>query len=227
MILNQIFPLLLAPLFLILFIFYLKFKFEIKKFNRIFLALLLGMTSSLMLVLFYEISTLFGLENVRSLRRTLFFAFIITGFSSEFGKFLVLYLGFFKRKDFYGPIESIIYSLFISTGFSIIACFLYISGFISPIDNTIFLYLYTIGNLVFAIVLGFFVGLGKSRKNTFVDAVTGLLAASFFHGVLNFCILTEDYVLLLLIGVSSLIISIILIFKSFEYKYNNLKNINR
>ena len=123
-----------------------------------------------------------------------------------------------KNKDFYGPIESIIYSLFISIGFTITASILYVTGYISPIDNFLFLYIYGISNLVFAVILGFFVGLGKSRKNRLIDSMTGLLAASFFHGVLNFCILTEDYMLLVLVGIASIIISVVLIFKSLDYK---------
>lgn len=214
----QILPLFVSPLFLILFIFYLRFKFGIKSYKNILLALVLGMFSSVALILIYMLSESLDLHLLRNLRRTLFFAFVITGFSSELGKFLVLYFAFFKKTSFLGPIEGIIYSLFIAVGFTFTASILYVTGYISPIDNLLFLYIYGISNLVFAIVLGFFVGLGKSRENSLIDSMTGLLAASFFHGVLNFCILTEDYKLLLLIGIASIIISIVLIFKSLEYK---------
>ncbi len=214
----QILPLFVAPMFLVLLIFYLKFKFRISNYKNILLALILGMFSSLLLVIAFEFSKILNLHNIGNLRRIIFFAFVITAFSSELGKFLVLYYGFFKKKDFLGPIDGIIYSLFISMGFTLTTSIFYVTGFISPINNLLFLYIYGISNLVFAILLGFFVGLGKSRKNSLIDSMTGLMAATFFHGVLNFCILTQDYMLLLLIGIASFIISIVLIIKSLDYK---------
>ncbi len=214
----QILPLFVAPAFLFFFIFYLKFKFRIRNYRNIILALILGILSSLVLIFSYEFFKLFNLHNVSNIRRTIFFAFVITAFSSELGKFLVLFYGFFKKKEFFGPIESIIYSLFISMGFTLTTSILYVAGFISPLNNLLFLYIYGISNLVFAILLGFFVGLGKSRKNNLIDSMTGLFASTFFHGVLNFCILTKDYKLLLLVGIASVIISVVLIIKSLDYK---------
>lgn len=215
---SQILPLFVAPIFLLFFVFYLKFKFGIRNYRNILLAFILGSFSSLILVCTYEFSTLINLHIVSNIRRTIFFAFVITAFSSELGKFIVLFYGFFKKKEFFGPIESIIYSLFISMGFTLTTSILYVTGFLAPIDNIIFLYIYGIANLVFAIMLGFFVGLGKSRKNSFIDSMTGLFASTFFHGVLNFCILTKDYKLLLVVGIASIIISIILVIKSLAYK---------
>jgi len=145
-------------------------------------------------------------------------AFGIIALISELGKFLVLFYGFYKKKDFLGPVESIIYSLFISIGFTISSSILYVTGFINPIDNILFLYLYGVSNLVFAILLGFFVGLGKSRQNILIDSITGLFTATFFHGLLIFCILTSDFPLLLIVVFVSIVISVVLIVKSLNYK---------
>jgi len=45
---------------------------------------------------------------------------------------------------------------------------------------TLFLFTLPFANLVFAISMGFFVGIAKMRKNTFIDCATGLFVATFF-----------------------------------------------
>jgi len=215
---HHILPLFVAPLFLFFFIFYLKFKFKIHNYKNILLALVLGLFSSLLLIFSFKLYAISDFDQIGKTQHNIFFAFVIIAFISELGKFLVLFYGFFKKKNFGGPVESIIYSLFISIGFTISSSILYVTGFINPIDNILFLYLYGISNLIFAILLGFFVGLGKSRQNVLIDSITGLLTATFFHGLLIFCILTRNYSFLLIVLFVSIILSGILIVKSLNYK---------
>ncbi|PJF32851.1 MAG: hypothetical protein CUN57_03740, partial [Phototrophicales bacterium] len=74
------------------------------------------------------------------------------------------------------------------------------------------MYAYTvvIANLFFAVIMGFFVGMGKSRENKFVDSMTGLFGASFFHALYNFCFITNDMRLLLFFSIGSFVIVILL-----------------
>jgi RsiW-degrading membrane proteinase PrsW (M82 family) len=63
-------------------------------------------------------------------------------------------------------------------------------------------------NVIFGVIMGFFIGLGKLRKMRFIDSMTGLAAAIFFHALYDFCLLTKDYRLLLAFFIGSTIIGI-------------------
>lgn len=213
--LYQILPLIIAPLFLFFFLFLLKIKFGIKNYQNIILAFVLGVFSSILLIFS---SNFFILSDNKNILQITIFAFIITAFSSELGKFLMLFFGFFKKKNFLGPIESIIYSIFISMGFSLATSILFATEFISPIDNTLFPYIFGIYNLILAIILGFFVGVGKTKKKSFIFLMIGLITATLFHGFLNFCIITKDYRLLSFVAMFSIITCIVFIIKTIDYR---------
>jgi len=48
--------------------------------------------------------------------------------------------------------------------------------------------------------------------------MTGLFAAVFFHGIFNFCYLTSDYLLLIIVSIGISIIAIALALKSLNIK---------
>jgi RsiW-degrading membrane proteinase PrsW (M82 family) len=52
-------------------------------------------------------------------------------------------------------------------------------------------------NLIFGVLMGFFIGLGKLRQVRFVDSITSLGAAVLFHAIYAFCLLTNDHKLLI------------------------------
>jgi hypothetical protein len=72
--------------------------------------------------------------------------------------------------------------------------------------------------MIFATISGFFIGLGKLRKNRFIDSMTGLGAASFFHGFFYFANLTSDRTILLLFGIGVFFIAALLGVKSINMK---------
>ncbi|MFU8844036.1 MAG: hypothetical protein ACNA7V_09545 [Bacteroidales bacterium] len=74
--------------------------------------------------------------------------------------------------------------------------------------------------------MGFFVGMGKSRENRFVDSMTGMLGATFFHALYNFCFLTEDMRLLLFLSIGAAIFVLMLYYKAFEMneEYKRIKS---
>jgi Na+-driven multidrug efflux pump len=63
-------------------------------------------------------------------------------------------------------------------------------------------------NAIFGVMMGFFIGLGKLRKIRFIDAMTGLGAAIFFHALYDFCLLTKDYKMLWAFFIGATIIGI-------------------
>ncbi len=216
-----------SPVLIILSILYLKYKFSIKSFVNIRNAILLGMLSVvLLLAANFLIDLLWG-GNYRNIKRMASFVFIVIAFSSEFSKFIVLRFSFFKLKNFTGPLEGLIYSVFIGLGFSTVATLLYGFGIIGSLDKfhnfTLFLFTFPLANLIFAISMGFFVGMAKLRRNAFIDATTGLFVATFFHGLFYFGFVTSDIRLLIFDAIGFTIIGITFVVKSVSIKLEDRK----
>ncbi len=216
---------LVSPILIVITILYLKFKFSIKNFTNIRNAILLGMFSIVLLLIANYLIELKWDGNYKNMRRMAFFVFVVIAFSSELGKFIPLKLSFFKLKNFSGPLEGVIYSIFIGLGFSTIAAVLYGFGIIGSTDKfhnfTLFLYTFPIANIIFAISMGFFVGMAKMRRNAFIDASTGLFVATFFHGLFYFGFITSDIRLLIFDAVGFTIIGITFLVKSVSIKLDD------
>lgn len=206
-----------SPLIIVLSIVYLKFKFSIKSFKNITNAIIWGAVSVLLLVIANYLIDLIWQGNLRNMRRMAFFVFVITAFSSEIAKFTVLRSAFFNLRSFQSPLGGIIYGVFISLGFSLVATVLYyynIIGIHSKFTNlNLFLYTFPLASITLGTVMGFFVGMGKLRKSGFIDSSTAIFASTFFHGLFYFCFITQDIRLLIFTGIGFLIITIGLIYK--------------
>jgi hypothetical protein len=63
-------------------------------------------------------------------------------------------------------------------------------------------------SIIFGVIMGFFIGLGKLRHMRFIDSMTGLAAAVFFHGLYDFCLLTHDLKLMWAFFIGSAIIAL-------------------
>ncbi|MBC8320518.1 MAG: PrsW family intramembrane metalloprotease [Bacteroidetes bacterium] len=211
-----------SPLLIFAFVLYLKFKFSIKSFVNIRNAVLLGAISIVLLIIANYLIELKWDGNYKNMRRMAFFVFVVVAFSSEFAKFIPLKFSFYKLKNFSGPLEGVIYSAFISLGFSMVATVLYAFGLVGSLDKfhnfTLFLYTLPLANLVFGIAMGFFVGMAKLRKNTFIDCATGIFVATFFHGLFYFGFVTSDIRLLIFDAIGFTIIGITFLVKSVSLK---------
>ncbi|MCK9448336.1 MAG: PrsW family intramembrane metalloprotease [Bacteroidales bacterium] len=193
-------------------------RFKFKSLRNVMRAIGFGAVSIIFLLLFDFIAGLLGLDRLSNLKRSAFYSFAVVGFAAEFGKFVFLRYYFSRLKSFSSPLDGVIYSLLLSMGFTLVALPLFVAGVFSNPVSVQFLYSYSFANLAFAIVLGFFVGMGIFRKNRFIDSMTGLGAASFFHGFFYFANLTSDYTILLLYGGGLSIIALLLLIKSFNSK---------
>ncbi len=217
-----------SPILAIVFISYLRFKFSIKSWKNIRNAIILGLVSIIILLIAYMLIEAIWGGKYNNMRRMAFFVFVVVAFSSELGKFLPLRFAFYRLKNFTGPIEGIIYSIFISLGFSFMATILYGFEIIDSMDKfnnfTLFLFTMPLANLVFAIAMGFFVGMGALRKNNrFIDMSTGLFVATFFHGLYYFGFVTSDIRLLIFDAIGFVIISVTFLTKAVSLKYESNK----
>lgn len=216
MVLNYIVSLILAPLIAAIIIAIVWVKRDRYRYPQLISSFILGMISIAVVMLFMNIADRYYLNEFRNIRRIIFYSFVVMGLGSELGKFIILRYHNFNKSSFNGPLDGIVYSVMISMGFAFISNILY---FLLPYYTEIdFLYAITVifANLFFAVIMGFFVGMAKTRENKFVDAMTGLLAASFFHALFNFCFITKDIRLLIFLGIGAFVIVIMLYYKAFE-----------
>lgn len=221
MVLSYIISLILAPLIAAIIIGIVWIRRDKYRYPQMISSFILGMISIVVVLLFMYVADQYYLNAFRNLRREIFYSFVVMGLGSELGKFIILRYHNFNKSSFNGPLDGIVYSVMISMGFAFIGNILYFTlPYYSEID---FLYAITVvfANLFFAVIMGFFVGIAKTRENKFVDSMTGLLAASFFHALYNFCFITEDVRLLGFLGIGAFIIVIMLYYKAFEMNQDN------
>jgi protease PrsW len=206
----------IAPIFFILLLAYLKFKFPKGDFSLFYLSFVVGLLSIGVIILADWIVRLTGLGQLHNLRRSVFFTFVMVGGAAELSKFLVVMLLDVSDKRFKTISDGIVYCL--ATGLGLTTAFIIYSYYIQPKSPDLNLYMLTLTPMAMAlaIIMGFFVGMGKVRNNLFIDSMTGLLAASFFHGLYRFCILTQDSRLLAITITGTVIISIILLVKAIQ-----------
>ncbi len=194
---------------------YLGLRFKKGSSSALLMVFILGFGSILLNVLSYQLTSLSGLFPLgNSIRRVAFYSLITAGFTREFGKFLVLRLVAMKRRDFNNPADGIVYAVMATLGFTLAAM---LWNIIFPVEGIAEYYrsLLTLpANIITAIVLGFFLGLGQLRKNTIIDSMTGIIAATLFHAVFEFSLLTQDIGLIAVAFAGSIVIVAVLISKA-------------
>ncbi|MCB0823529.1 MAG: PrsW family intramembrane metalloprotease [Bacteroidales bacterium] len=223
---HYILSLLFAPVLAVLAIAIIWKKRGKDRYPGIIKSFVLGALSIVITLIFMFIASKFGLDVFSNVRRIIFYSFVVMGIGSELGKYLILRYSSFPKHSFNGPLDGIVYSIIISMGFAFMGNVLYFTlPYYTEVD---FLYAYTVvlGNLFFAVIMGFFVGMGKSRENKFVDSMTGLFGASFFHALYNFCFITHDIRLLVFLSIGAFVIVIMLYYKAFEMneEYKRIKD---
>ena len=201
--------------------FYMKFKFSIKDWRHVTTALILGVFAVILLVISDYVFEYRWHGNLRNMRRTAAYVFVGIAFASEFSKFLVLKYAFVKKELVKDPLDGIIYSLLVGLAFSMVAAILYFFGIIGTEkvrSLTLFLWIYPLGTMAFAIVLGYFMGMGFIRKNSFIDDSSGLFLATFFHAIFYFGFITSDARLLAFILFGYLVIGGALLVRAVNMK---------
>lgn len=210
--LSLILSLTLGPLLAVAFYSFMKYRFSKGYFGLLFRSYIWGFLSTLIAFLLFYFAYVQGYTELKNLRRILFYSFFIIGFGQEFAKFIILRYVILPSKLFKSPSDGISYSLMI------------FFGSITSINLAFFLFFeephygILISNVVvgigYAVLMGFFVGMGKARNNRLIDSLTGLFGASFFHGSFEFIIQTDDKMLIWPFLIGSGIMTLLLIVKS-------------
>lgn len=198
----------IPPLIALCIYLYLRYKFANFSFSLLFSSFLYGVFS-IILVLIVQIAVSFtDFDNLTNIRRVLFYALVISAFFAELGKYFFLRAFVYPKKEFKTPVDGIIFSVMIAMGFATVNNILYFINIPHLSVNAANALSAGPANVIFGVLMGFFIGLGKARKVRFIDSMTGFTAAVFFHGLYSFCLLTKDYKLLIAFFIGSVIIAV-------------------
>ena len=211
---REAIPLLISPIIFILLYLYLHYKYPKGQFRLLFIAMGFGVIMAIPVILFDQLAQYINIDGAKSARRMFLYSFVFVGFVTELSKFIPLRSYVMSHKTFNGPADGIIYTIAISTGLTSLYAIYYLY-FGTHVQGDV-MYLYTLGpiNVLLAMILGFFTGMGKARKNRFIDSMTGLGAATYFHGLFRFALLSNDRLFFYLIAAGILFIALILLRKS-------------
>jgi RsiW-degrading membrane proteinase PrsW (M82 family) len=206
-----------APIIFIAMYFYFRNHRE-KEFMRLMLrSFVAGAMGVSVLILAFAISFELGISELKSLKRILFFAFVTSAGASELGKFIVYRYFIMRTNKEISPIDSILLSITTALGFSALALLLIVLNIYNVQEYrpvTLFTLSYIPANLIFSVVMGFFIGMARFLQTHIVFSLTGLTGAILFHGIYNFCLFTHDFRLLSLFAFGSTVIVFILAMKA-------------
>lgn len=206
--------LVVSPILAIVLYSYMKYRFAGGYFGLLIRSYFWGVFSSIIAGLFIYIAYVSGYIELKNLRRILFYSFVVIGLGQEVGKFFVLRYLMLPNKIFKSPSDGIIYSLMIS--FGALTAYNAATLLIQPSIDATILISHTLVSIVYAVIMGFFVGMGKVRNNRMIDSLTGLFGAAFFHGSYEFIIQTHDHLLLWPFLIGAAIITFLLVVKSVQ-----------
>jgi RsiW-degrading membrane proteinase PrsW (M82 family) len=187
---------------------YLRYKFRSFSYSLLLKSFIWGMASILLVLAMQLFASYFELDKLTNIRRVLFYAIVIMAFFSELGKFIFLKGFVYAKDEFKTPVDGIIFGVMVSLGFATMNNILYFINIPDLSVNVANAFTAGPANAIFGVILGFFIGMGKMRKMRIVDSMTGLVAAVFFHGLYDFCLLTKDYRLLWAFFIGSAIIAL-------------------
>jgi len=202
-----------APVIAGMILFYFSRKYDRKFTSLLLKSFFLGMLGIIVLIAAQYISSLLGLNDLRTLKRIIFYSFVTVGFGSELGMYIIFRYLIIPKESINKPIHGITFSIMVALGFSTLRILLFIIdplGINSLFPQTLYPFIFVPANLIFAVIMGFFVGMAKFLKSRVVYNMTGLFTAVFFHGLFNFCLLTKDFKLLSLFAFGSMVIVFIL-----------------
>lgn len=125
---------------------------------------------------------------------TFTFAFLVVAFSEEFVKFIFLRYYIFPKEEFNEPMDGIVYSVMISMGFATLENLLYVVVRAENMEIAFHIGLIRMvtavpGHAIFAVLMGYFVGLAKhSESGANFYLLVGLMGSILLHGLYDYLI---------------------------------------
>jgi len=184
----------LAPVAVLLIYVYIRDKYEKEPIGLLLKTFLAGAFITLPIIGVEILLSSFENE-LSGLWKAAYTSFVVAGFTEELFKFLVLY--FFIRKDahFNEQFDGIVYAVFVSLGFAAVENILYVVG--NGMQVGLVRAITAVpAHALFGVVMGFYFGkslLHPQKRYLILALVMPIL----FHGIYDFIILSQEYILLL------------------------------
>lgn len=183
----------------------------------------LGIVAFIVSVILILIMDSVGLATTRSLNRTLFYSFAVVGFLEQLPRFILFIIIISKKKAFSTPTKGVLYSIALTLGFVLVknAWFVLSNGGLHFSETSGF---YDVpAQILIAIVMGFFLSYGAFSGSKFIYPLLALGSASFFHGLYQFSIFSEDSTLMISFFVLVLLLAVLLFRKTMRTNPEDLK----
>lgn len=182
----------LAPtLAIVLFILY-RDKFDREPATVLFGSFLYGVLATMPAMALEMGAGYFGLEE--TVQGTVLYVFFGVALVEEFVKFVPLRFYAFNRRSFDEPLDGIVHGVMVGLGFATLENLLYVyeHGIGVAIAR---MFLSVPGHAAYGVILGYFLGKAKfDYRNRFRLLLTGLVTATFFHGLYDSCLFVSQKV---------------------------------
>jgi len=187
----------IAPVVIIAFYIYFRDKYEKEPIGLLLLSLLAGALIIIPILVFESLlSKLSPASPI--IAKAAYEGFIVASFTEEGFKLLAVLILIWKNSNFNEKFDGIVYAVFVSLGFAAIENLGYVLpgglhvGFLRAITAVPF-------HAIMGIIMGFYLGQAKfDRYFKSENIIKAFLLPFVFHGVYDFCLMSENVIFLLL-----------------------------
>jgi len=211
-----------APVIAIIIFIYIKDKFEKEPKLLLFYSFLLGAVASVLIstILYNLYDVLLPHPSELNVFHQFLKAFLMVGLVEEFSKYIIVRYYAQPKKDFNEPFDGIIYAVLVSMGFAFVENVLYVfeGGFKVGILRA---FTAVPAHAVFAIIMGYFMGIAKFSNHKIKWNLIGLGLAILFHGSYDFFLFINFIPGISIGSLVAFIVGIILAKKAIKIHQNN------
>lgn len=176
-----------APVIVVIIYIYIKDKYDKEPKKLLFYSFLLGATISILAstILYNLYDLLLPHPNALKVFYQFLKAFFMVAVVEEFSKYIIVRYYAQPKKAFNEPFDGIIYAVMVSMGFAFVENLLYVfeGGFKVGILRA---FTAVPAHAIFAILMGYFIGIAKFSKHKAKWNLIGLSLAILFHGSYDF-----------------------------------------
>lgn len=201
-------------------------RFDKEPRHLLIISFILGVVSiipAIFLEKTYEEISHFLFSDSSGVLATALSAFMGVAFVEEFCKYFFLRIYTYRKNAFNEPFDGITYAVMVSMGFATFENILYVlQGGLGV--AVLRMFLSVPAHATFAIVMGYFVGLAKFKKeegHSIRFHLIGLFVATLFHGMFDFFLFLKSYPLLGLGAIISFSVGLILSLQAMDLHSKN------
>ena len=203
----------LAPALAIMIYIYIKDKYEREPVKLLLKNFGLGATASIIMTLIIGLilKLIFPTADPLSVAQQFFKAFVVVALVEEFSKYIIVRYYAQRNKEFDEPFDGIVYAVMVSMGFAALENVLYVFQF-GMANGIVRAFTAVPAHATFGILMGYFMGKAKfaaTKKEKIKLNLTGLFAATIFHGAYDFFLFINFIPLISIGAFISLVIGIV------------------